>query len=551
LNRYTLPLGAILSLAAALLLACGYARLPCHYGIVRGLIGLGLCAGLYAAAGAASVLFACMCGLIEFLGRKSVVAGTVILISGVAVPYLAGTQAYQVSPQDAFVRLTALEYDFSPPLASSALYAVLPLSMILVTGWPLSLLWRPRSGRQTDSAACEKDAGFPTLESRRAWLLRTTSLIVAGASVAWLTFDPCRHAILAADYHTRHRQWDQVLAAAKPLRWTESVFKRRTDERLAATRFSFHYPVAAATPAPLLPTRDVAIHDINLALAKKGQLLDCMFQYPQRMGSSVVRLLPDDEGAYVAHSYNPDVLLELGDVNQAERVACESLANVGPRPWLLERLVLINVLKGRPQAARTCLNLMACDPRRRAWSDALRRELDRDPSLSGHPGLEQVRSRMYRVDHVGRLGNMDPDEQMLRYLLVANPHNRLAFDYLTAHYLLTLRDDKVAENMRHLAAFGYTHVPRHCEESLLLRARLVDKAADLRRFAIRPETVARFDAFQRDLSRSGGPGGPKNLQVRNALLGRYGDTYWFYALFGDTFFRPERPMATSRPGEGS
>lgn len=574
LDRYTLPLSVLVALCAALLLACGYARLPWRRAWVRLVTVLTTCCVVYVIAGGVSVLLACLCGFIEILARRARLSGVVILAAGAAVPYVAGSYVYLIGLQDAYLRLTAFDYDFSPPLASIILYASVPLSLVVV-----SLRWRSRvphaSGVHKEPARpgpgerertpsdhrdrrCRDGGAVDTHGANRrpvegvwGWFLRTAVLVLVTALAAYGSFDADRRAVLAIDYHVRNRQWDKALNAARRLEWSGAVPGRQLDGKLARTCFLYRFPVGGATSVPLLPGYSTAIHDINFALAQRGVLLDEMFRYPQPMGVSVVRLVPDDTGVYVAHSFNTDVLLELGDVNEAERVACESLSNVGPRTWLLERLVVIDVLKGRSEAARTCLSVLAGDLRHRAWADAVRRELDGDPLLSGRADVQRLRARMLRKDHVGHVANMHPDEEMLRYLLAANPHNRMAFDYLMAHYLTTLQDGKVAGNVRYLKDFGYTSVPRHCQEAVLLHAKLAGHGPDLGGFRIGPETIQRFEAFQREVDELGGPGGPDNSKVRDALLTRYGDTYWFYALFGNSFFGGGHGPATSRPRGGS
>lgn len=529
-GRFALSLGALVGLVLTLVLAWGYARVGGRP-VIRALMGVASCAGLYVALGPVSVLFAVVCGLIELLERRSTILGLLMLVAGAVLPWLIGGQLYGVPTRDAYLRITAFDYDFLPPVGAIALYACVPILMIV--------------GRLR-----RRSAARPALvrAGRRQWRwLEPVLLVAVGGLAAWLSFDRDRATVLAIDYHVRHQQWDATLAAAEPLRRT--LPDTRVDARLLSLRFGYGFPVDACRPAPLLASGNAAIHDINLALAHKGILLDAMFEYPQRMQASVVRLLPDDNGGYVSHSYNTDILLELGDVNEAERVACESLANIGPRSWLLERLTWINVLKQRPEAARTCLNLMARDPSSRSRAEAWLRDLEADPTLASRKDLNRVRSRMFRQDRVGHLEQMDRDEEQLRYLLVANPHNRFAFDYLTAHYLLKLRHDKVADNMQHLAAFGYKRVPRHCEEAILLHASLTGDAALPGKFGVRPETAARFEAFRRDFDLLGGTKAANRIGVRDALLASYGDTYWFYALFGDTYVAWPNETAASRPEE--
>jgi hypothetical protein len=551
LNRYMLPLSVILALAVALALSCVYARLPWRTPASRIATAVVMCCAAYATAGGVVTLLVCICGLIEILARRARLTGVLILLLGIAIPWLGGTYVYHIGREDAFLRLTVIEYDFSPRLAAIALYAFFPICLIGLSIWTSRprRAGRPKKRRPQRAAGDTTQQASTSIASISLWTWGTAPTLLLAGLATYASFDADRRAVLAVDYHARHRQWQSALEEAQRLQWAGAIPGRDEDESLARTCLAFHFPIPVHSAAPLLPTYNVAIHDINLALAQRGRLLDEMFRYPQRMGASVVRLLPDDMGAYVTHSYNPDILLELGDVNEAERVTCECLANVGPRPWLLERLIAVSVLKGHAEAARTCLAVMAGDPWHRSRTETLRRDLAADPSLARWEQVRLARSRMYRTDRTSHIPNMDPDEEMLRYLLVANPHNRLAFDYLMAHYLLTLRADQVAASMRHLGEFGYTEIPRHCEEAILLRARLDGKTPNLAGLRIRPETVRRFEDFGQALDRLGGTDAPDRTHVRDALVAAYGDTYWFYALFGDSFWH-SGPAVASRPAEG-
>lgn len=548
LNHYGTSLSALGALCAAVVLAWLYSRTSLNKPVGRFTWLLLLYGISYWLIGGTSLVFAAMSVIFEIGVRRAWLVGATAAAASAVIPYLAGRYWFQTSTTDAYLRLSILQYDLEPIVASIATYAFLLLVPVYVKVLP----WLyPKRCSSLAAFITKLLSGIPleSMESKCGSVLRTSALVFVAMVFAVGSQDKFRRAIIAVDFHVRAGDWKAALKAGQPLEWTSTVPGKKVQENLVRLHILLGYPLRAESSVPILPSYNAGMHDINLALVQTGQLLDRMFAYPQLLGMATVRLLPDSIGAYVAHSYNMDVLMALGHVNEAERVTCESLANIGPRPWLLRRLALINILKDRPEAARVCLTIMARDPYDGPWARTLLENLQKDPALKDHQEIQSIRERMFKIDQVGELADMAPDEQMLRYLLVSNPHNRVAFDYLMAYYLLTLKHDKIAEYARYIEEFGYREIPRHCEEAILLHMRFTGKQPDLRNHRIRDATFKRFEEFQRDLDALGGPSGDNKPQVRDALLSRYADTYWFFCLFGDTFFGKEHSVATSRTGD--
>jgi hypothetical protein len=83
--------------------------------------------------------------------------------------------------------------------------------------------------------------------------------------------------------------------------------------------------------------------------------------------------------------------------------------------------------------------------------------------------------------------------------------------------------DRLAKQLGRLDDFGYTTIPRHIEEAVLLCQRLNSVRVDLHGRQIRPETVQRFGEFTEALNRA-----RNNPNDRPALAHNFGDTFWFY-----------------------
>ena len=88
-------------------------------------------------------------------------------------------------------------------------------------------------------------------------------------------------------------------------------------------------------------------------LARSGRLQWEMFHYPQRASSDAL-LLRDTayDASPLVTDWRSDLYLDLGRVNESQRWAHEALAVEGETPRVLERMALVYVLNGNPDAAQ-------------------------------------------------------------------------------------------------------------------------------------------------------------------------------------------------------
>ena len=232
-----------------------------------------------------------------------------------------------------------------------------------------------------------------------------------------------------------------------------------------------------------------------------------------------------------------DILFDLGRINESEHMAYEALEIFGDRPRILKRLVYINVLKGEPEAARRFLALLQRSLLHGRWARRLRQQLDADPMLSGVPVVASRRELMVTRDSVGDVAGL---ETMLEGLLERNRRNRMAFEYLMAHYLLTRQLDKLVANLHRLDDFDYPRLPRHCEEALVIYlATTGSQDLDLGPRKISSETWRRFGEFVRTEQRFR----EDPSAAFAALYPDFGDSYFFCYVFGHN----NLPIGQSRP----
>jgi hypothetical protein len=118
-------------------------------------------------------------------------------------------------------------------------------------------------------------------------------------------------------------------------------------------------------------------------------------------------------------------------------------------------------------------------------------------------------------------------EPLLRRLLHDTPDHRLAFEYLMAHYLLKHQRTEVVKGLPLLASLGYTRLPRHYAEAVLVHSLETKALPDTRGWTIDPEVNDRFRQIRTAVQNARGD----NQAVFDTLAARYGDTYTFYSLF--------------------
>ena len=138
---------------------------------------------------------------------------------------------------------------------------------------------------------------------------------------------------------------------------------------------------------------------------------------------------------------------------------------------------------------------------------------------------------MLRKDYVGDWST----EQILQQCLEANPSNRMAFEYLLAHYLLTSDMEGFASVAPRLKDF-YPELPTHVQEALLgFRNEIGSLPPGIDGSAIDAETESRFQSFLSIWTqRQNGP--PE--EAWKALEPGFGGTWWFFYIFGRTAAGP-------------
>lgn len=502
-GRQDHPLAECLALFAALAFSVVYAKAGPRGATGRAALFLVLCGTSYYVAGAASLVLALSVAVLEIFARKRPLLGGLYVLIGLAVPGLFGALVFGVLPKEAYSVLTpflgkARSLPTDTRIMAQALCLFAPAAILA------GALWKGRRSKERPPAkAVSRSRKKPSAAKAATPGPRRESARRA-AGVGGLVLVTVASLVLS--YDGREKRLNAIACLSQQEKWSDLIDRaRRLPPRL------FH---------PLLA------HDINRALYYTGRLGDEMFSFLQQPGALLL-LYPSAAEPRSAQRLVKagEVSLELGDVARAEVIDCEALEVQGDSPRVLEDLAVISLVRNEVETARVFLNLLSKDVIHGARARDMLRRTENAAGLASDPRIQRLRS--LRPEHDYPFTTAAAPEPFLTSLLAVNSHNRMAFEYLTAHYLLSRQLDKFVENLAWLDDFQIGRLPRHYEEAVLMYTFRTGKTADLGRRSVSAESLERFKAMNR--AAKGLMNDPKAL--RSAWAPEYGRTYFFYFLF--------------------
>jgi hypothetical protein len=270
---------------------------------------------------------------------------------------------------------------------------------------------------------------------------------------------------------------------------------------------------------------------VNRAMERLGVMGEELFRYSQKWGLD--GLIPLKEQALAEAMDYSDLWFELGDVNEAEHWAHEAWTQKGETPAVLERLAQVNLIKNNRVMAESAVRLMEKSPFMKAKAEYYRRLLENPEALSGDAEIANAVFLRPKKDFIVRLHL--PEAEVVA-LMRQNPANRQAFEFFMAYTMLSRELYLFVQEFGRINGFGYAHIPTRWEEALIMY--MIGKGQREPVFAgraIRQETIRRFNDFQGILTSFNND----RISAKNALAGKYGDTYWFFLLYTEPNARPD------------
>ena len=476
-SHYDQPMSYSVGLLVALLFSLLYIRIRPKNSLLSLFIYLVMAVILHAVAAGPFLLFMAVGMAFELYRRnRTVIQKTVFAIVAVLFlgiwPILSANNLFTVSLPDAYHQGLSTHLAYRLPLSNYLLYLILFLLILIV---------QPRNRQKSRPIKNQEDLHYLVL-----------LVIVLGTGLAAIfTFDRVNHHILKTDYYARRHMWNKVLEQAdKNTNMNQSV-----------------------------------LFYINRALYHLGRLPDEMFNYTQQKGSDAIALPKD--ARLITPLLRSDIFLELGQLNEADHWALEALTVKGTTPWNLKRLTTLNITRGEPETARKYIHLLENTLLFKNWGNDYKDVLARSLCGISDPQLEHSRS-LLGGDYVRAITG-DTETDMIS-LLKQKSQNKMAFEYLMAHYLLTRQISKFVAGLSMMDSLDYQKMPKHYQEALMVffsqkGTQDIPVGAHLKNFS--GETIKSFQKFQQIMKQYKG----NKKDAAMLMTPELKKTYWYYLLY--------------------
>lgn len=262
---------------------------------------------------------------------------------------------------------------------------------------------------------------------------------------------------------------------------------------------------------------------VNRALCYTGQLLDSTFAYPQ--WNSPIGLIPDSKRCFENPESASNLFFELGLISESLHWSNELMEALGQIPEILDRIGMIYLLKGEIKPAKMFWKRLKHTLQGRKKANYLLNMVKEKNFLEENKTLLGFSSFIPDFDFVS-LGNVTDRELLI--LLKQNPGNRMAFEYWVAYQLFNGNLKSIWNNIDKFRAFGYSRIPRHVQEAVILYAYLSKwTQLDSLQPYVDYSLVQDFSKFQKVLAQYQ----TNKSSTHKALKQEFGDTYWYYLTF--------------------
>lgn len=309
------------------------------------------------------------------------------------------------------------------------------------------------------------------------------AVVVLIGSLFHAYYNPSHEKVMKYDFMARFQQWNRILLTAK-----EEI-----------------------------PQNPLSVTALNLALGLRGQLSEHMFEYRQ---NGLSGLLPGFVRDPVSPLVSAEAYYQLGMINTAQRhvfEAQEAIPSYQKSARCYKRLAQTNLIMGNYKVARKYLDALQKTLFYRTWANETIALLGDEEAISKHPEYGKLRSYVVKSDYFFSEQELP---QMLGQQLLANPHNRLAFEYLQASYLLTGNLENFIACLEFGQELGITILPKHFQEAWILWWSHDHGPNEQVPPHIMPNYVQGLNQYY---TMAGKPG------TTDAVLARqFGRTYWHY-----------------------
>jgi len=499
-SRYDHPLAACVALAVGLasslvlekVYLCG---VPVYIAASCVMIGI----NYWLAGTGAAFMVALMTGVYLLLLHRRRWTASMPPLAAVVIVWLLADRVFLVSPRQALLALTPLSREWTDGLSLLSrvlillLYAFVPVRVVFIRLWVIVVARKAHAAVTVSSKVhAAHRARDISLKGFKQYARPAVPLAVLIVGLC-LFYDRTHRQIVAMNALSRQQRWADVLELGR--RMPEHVYNIYCN------------------------------HDIDRALYEAGRLGYDLFRFPQN--PHALLLTHEQDESCMTQVKMCDTFTELGNVDLAQKLACEFVVDKGHLGPVVEKLAWINIIKGQQDTARMYLSALKKDLIYRGKAEAVLRGLDNGFGPDEAAYIRRINSYIRHKSDSGRL-DKESIEEMLTGLLEQNPGNRMAFEYLMAAYLLAGQIDKIEANIGRLQDLGYSEIPTLYEEAILIGYGARQQRLDLTKIPVNRQTIERYKKFAQ-LSDSMRPANRET--VYQQLLQEFGTSYFFYYRF--------------------
>jgi len=489
---YMLPLTYAIRLVIVLAFFTFYKNKATNKTTIRLLVYIILVIAAYYLTSMGAVLFALLCTMDELLIRKKITTGIVMLFVIAAIPFVAASWFFVMlvpaAYYDIFGIKTFLLNAAVYPKTPFFIYGIYAYFVIMI----LVLLTKSKVGGKTQS---KRKSAFTSLYFKAVNFIKSkygfaAQIFVAVAILIFainLLFDKKVKENYQIEYFAQNRMWFQIEQAITPANAVEYSLLSQTQ--------------------------------LFRAMFYEGNLLSDLFTYPQGMPGLSFEMTTGNMATHYP-LLMADCSFDAGALNMAEYWANQAMSMQGKKTVILQRLVLIHVLKGEKESAAKLNALLSKTLFSKKTVLANYRLLSNDSLLFADDYLRQVRMSAPKYEYMS--WDFIPD---LANLIHANNKNKMALEFLMMHNLLNNGVSPVLENLTFFSDAGYTVLPRYIQEALVFQLALTSSTAtSVGGYQIDKNYFSEFNSFSQAMSQFGN----NKPDALRSTYAQFGTTYWFY-----------------------
>ena len=268
------------------------------------------------------------------------------------------------------------------------------------------------------------------------------------------------------------------------------------------------------------PSDPVSLVALNLALAQKGALSQKMFQFDQKPNS----LFLDYERKGMTPLLAGEPYFQLGLYNFAQMFAMETIESTPDARYparSFKRMAETFIINGQYDIALKYLTPLSRTIFYRKWAKECISKINNEGQINSDAFWTSRRELMSDYDF---FYNISQTDIALRYLLISDPANKTAYEYLMAYYLLQKDLDGFLIGLQMAEDLNYKTLPGTWQEAAsYIRTRVEQVPPVLEKYEISKDVINRLKSYAVAFSESD----RDTAEIRK----EFGNTYWYYLHF--------------------